>query len=81
EENRVNGFAGCNNFMGGFEIKEGNRLMLKQMASTMMACENMETEISFLRTLEQVDNYTIKDGVLSLNKAKMSPLLIFKMAQ
>ncbi|MTF39032.1 copper resistance protein NlpE N-terminal domain-containing protein [Cyanobacterium aponinum UTEX 3221] len=81
EENRVNGFAGCNNFMGGFELKEGNRLTLKQMASTMMACENMETEISFLRTLEQVDNYTIKDGVLSLNKAKMSPLLVFTMAQ
>jgi len=40
----------------------------------------LDTEISFLRTLEKVDNYTIQDGILSLNKAKMSPLLRFKIA-
>lgn len=80
EENRVSGFGGCNNFMGGFEVKTGNRISFKQMASTMMACENLDTEISFLRTLEKVDNYTIQDGILSLNKAKMSPLLRLKIA-
>lgn len=81
EENRVNGFAGCNNFMGGFELKEGKRISFKQMASTMMACENLDTEVSFMRTLEQVDNYTISDGILSLNKARMSPLLRFKIVE
>lgn len=80
EENRVNGFGGCNNFMGGFELKEGNRISFKQMASTMMACENLDTELSFMRNLEQADNYTISEGILSLNKAKMSPLLRFKIA-
>ncbi|NCO73960.1 MAG: META domain-containing protein [Cyanobacteria bacterium] len=77
QKNRVNGFSGCNNFMGGFEIKEGNRITLTQMASTMMACENMEMEMTFLQTLQQVDNYAMKDNVLSLNRAKMSPLLKF----
>lgn len=78
QKNRVNGFAGCNNFMGGFEVKEGNRIKLSQMASTMMACDNLDVEGQFMTTLQQVDNYTIKDGILSLNKAKMSPLLKFK---
>ncbi|BAQ60760.1 lipoprotein [Geminocystis sp. NIES-3708] len=77
EKNRVNGFGGCNNFMGGFEMKEGNRIKFEQMASTMMACENMEMEANFMQTLQQVDNYTIKDNVLSLNRARMAPLLKF----
>lgn len=77
ENKRVNGFGGCNNFMGGFEMKEGNRISFSQMASTMMACENMEMEASFMQTLQQVDNFAMKDNVLSLNKAKMSPLLKF----
>ncbi|MBL1211508.1 copper resistance protein NlpE N-terminal domain-containing protein [Geminocystis sp. GBBB08] len=77
EKNRVNGFSGCNNFMGGIEIKEGNRLKFEQMASTMMACENMEIESTFLQTLQQVDNYGMKDNVLSLNRGKMAPLLKF----
>jgi copper homeostasis protein (lipoprotein) len=77
EKNKVNGFGGCNNFMGGFEMKEGNIIKFEQMASTMMACENMGMEATFMQTLQQVDNYTMKDNVLSLNRAKMAPLLRF----
>ncbi|MGI0481782.1 copper resistance protein NlpE N-terminal domain-containing protein [Geminocystis sp. CENA526] len=77
ENKRVNGFAGCNNFMGSFEMKEGNMISFSPMASTMMACENMEMETTFMQTLQQVDNYAMKDNVLSLNRAKMSPLLKF----
>ncbi|BAQ66497.1 copper resistance protein NlpE N-terminal domain-containing protein [Geminocystis sp. NIES-3709] len=77
DNNRVNGFGGCNNFMGGFEMKEGNRINFEQMASTMMACENIEMETTFMETLQQIDNYTMKDNVLSLNRAKMAPLLKF----
>lgn len=77
EKKRVNGFGGCNNFMGGFEIKQGNRISFSPMASTMMACENMEMEANFMKTLQQVDNFTIQDNVLSLHKARMSPLLKF----
>ncbi|WP_017294935.1 copper resistance protein NlpE N-terminal domain-containing protein [Geminocystis herdmanii] len=77
ENKRVNGFGGCNNFMGGFEMKEGNVISFAPLASTMMACENMEMEANFMQTLQQVDNFAMKDNVLSLNKAKMSPLLKF----
>lgn len=77
ENKRVNGFGGCNNFMGGFEIKEGNVISFAPLASTMMACENMEMEANFMQTLQQVDNFALKDNVLSLHKAKMSPLLKF----
>lgn len=77
ENNRVNGFGGCNNFMGGFELKEGNRISLTQMASTMMACENMENEMEFMKMLQEADNYSLNDNVLILNRAKMAPLLKF----
>ncbi len=77
ENNKVNGFAGCNNFMGGFEMKEGNKIKFEQMASTMMACENMEMETTFMETLQQVDNYAMKDNVLTLNHENMTPLLKF----
>jgi heat shock protein HslJ len=77
ENKRVNGFGGCNNFMGSFEMEEGNRISFAPLASTMMACENMEMEGSFMQTLQQVDNFAMKDNVLSLHKAKMSPLLKF----
>jgi heat shock protein HslJ len=78
DEKRVNGNSGCNTFLGGYELMEGNRIKMDQLASTMMACPNMETEVKFLDILKKVDNYTIADGILSLNKAKMAPLARFQ---
>ena len=78
EKNRVQGFGGCNLLMGSYELKEGGRIRFSKMASTMMACPQMEEEQTLFRILEEVDHYTIKEGVLSLNKARMAPLARFK---
>lgn len=77
ENNTVNGFGGCNNFMGGFKVMEGKTLKFDPMASTMMACENMTMETTFMQTLSKVDSYAMKDNMLTLNDAKMTPLLKF----
>jgi len=78
KDNRLQGFAGCNTMMGTYEVKEGNLIRIKKIASTRMACDDMTTEAVFLKVLEQLDNYTISGNVLSLNKAKMAPLARFE---
>ena len=77
---RVAGHDSCNRLTGSYELREGNRISFGQgMAATMMACPDMQTPQAFNEVLNKVDNYTIADGVLSLNKARMAPLARFKM--
>jgi heat shock protein HslJ len=78
EGTRVHGNAGCNSFMGGYTLQEGNRLSFSQLAGTMMACPDMEKEQQFMKLLGTVDNYAIKGNALSLHKARMAPLARFE---
>lgn len=76
--NRLQGFAGCNNIMGSYEVKNEFSITFSGVASTLMACPDMKTEDTLKKILEQVDNYTIKGNNLSLNRAKMAPLARFE---
>ena len=79
EDNRVNGYSGCNTFMGTYKIEAGNRISFSQMGVTRMACPDSEiNEAQILSVFETADNFTIYDGILSLNKARMAPLAQFK---
>ena len=79
EDNRVNGYAGCNTFMGTYKLEEGNRISFSQMGVTRMACPDAKiNEADVLSVFETADNFTISDGKLALNKAKRSPLAEFK---
>jgi len=80
-DNRVNGHGGCNTLSGTYEIdRTASRIKFSQMASTMMACLNMEVENNLKRALEMADNYSLSaDGkYLSLNRARMAPLARFE---
>lgn len=77
-DNRVQGNGGCNGFFGSFEINEGNRIKFQQLASTMMACENLDIENELMKVLEMADNYSLNGENLSLNKARMAPLAKFE---
>jgi len=77
ETSSVSGFAGCNQYSGTYELLPGNRLRFSQMSSTLMACADMSMESEFHQLLTTIDNYTIRDGTLFLNRAKMAPLLEF----
>ena len=68
EGNRVHGFAGCNNFNGGYEIGEG-KLSFGNLASTMMACPEMELEDRFYALLQAVETFDIEAGWLILSGA------------
>jgi heat shock protein HslJ len=77
-DNRLQGFAGCNNIMGSYELKNELSITFSGVASTLMACPDMKTEDALKKVLEQADNYTIKGNTLSLNKARMAPLAKFE---
>jgi len=77
--NRFSGNASCNNIFGTYELKEGNRISFGMVGSTMMACPDMATETAFLEILKTVDNYSVADSTLSFTKARMAPLMRFKL--
>lgn len=78
ENQRINGYSGCNSFMGTYTIDAHNRISFSKLASTRMACPDPEiNEAEILRFFETADNFTIADGKLSLNKARMAPLAVF----
>lgn len=79
---RVTGNAWCNRFFGTYELTAGNRVRFgPNIGSTMRACPDLEREREFLDMLARVDNYSIGDGTLSLNRARMAPLARFRSAE
>jgi len=77
EAMRVHGNGSCNTFNGTYELQEGYRIKFSKIASTMMACPDLTIEQQLFKVLETADNYTIADGILSLNKARMASLAKF----
>lgn len=75
--NRVTGNGGCNQFFGEYELREGNLIRFSRLASTLMACPNLDEERSYMNALETADNYTLNSDTLLLNKARMTPLARF----
>jgi len=76
--NKVTGFAGCNGFMGTYELKGPGQIKFNGIASTKMSCPDIDTEMSFLEALGTADNFTINGTQLSLNRARMAPLARFQ---
>jgi heat shock protein HslJ len=78
-DNKVVGFAGCNSIFGTYTLEAGNRIRFSQMATTLMACPDVNiNEAEFLKVFELADNYTINDDVLSLNVGRRAPLAVFE---
>lgn len=79
EDNRVVGFAGCNNITGSYTLQEGNRIRFDKMATTLMMCPDVDVnESDFLKIFELADNYAINGDVLSLNVGRRAPLAVFE---
>lgn len=75
---RYSGKGGCNGVGGSFEIKQDiMRIKFNQGMSTMMACDDLETEQLFTKALLSADNYSVNGNTLTLNKARMAPLAKF----
>lgn len=76
----MNGFAGCNNFNGEYELIDGNRIKFSEnIAISMRMCPEIDkTEREFMRVFKQANNYTIHKDELFLNIGKRAPLAKFE---
>ncbi len=74
---RFAGNAGCNNFMGSYKLEKGNKIKFSKVASTLMACPDMETESAFKDVLEKADRYTVEGKEMTLF-AGATPLAKFE---
>lgn len=77
-DGRFHGYAGCNNFNGNYAMPKSFEISFSNIISTMMACPNMDLESILMKTLQEVNQYTIKGKILELKKAKMTPLAKFE---
>lgn len=80
-DGRVYGNSGCNRIMSALNLNEKpGKIEFKQMASTMMACPDMELEKNVLGALSQVKSYkkSGKDEILLCDDSKRPVALLKK---
>lgn len=68
QENTLSGNAGCNNYSSTFTLNN-QHLKFGAIASTKMACPSLEGESIFIKAIQNVSSFTIKEGTLSLFSA------------
>lgn len=80
EDNTVSGFAGCNQFSGGFSLEqEKSRIKFKNMISTLRACLDVKIdEAEFLEIFNRADRYSISGDILTLNIGRDAPIAVFE---
>ncbi len=75
EENKVNGFGGCNSFFGTYTHDE-SKLKFGPLAATRMFCaDEMDQESLFFKLLSAIESFTITGQVLHLNDDQGKPVL------
>lgn len=64
KEKLIHGNAGCNLMNGGFKTEEANALSITfpAVASTMMACPDMDTESKIMKALGEVKSFDVLSG-------------------
>ncbi len=80
ENNKLEAKAGCNMMSLDYEIKNELQLKVGDGMSTMMICPD-SIEDEFKEMLKRVDNLSVGNGVLTLNKARMAPLAKFELVR
>jgi copper homeostasis protein (lipoprotein) len=78
QDQRVKGFAGCNNFMGAYQL-EGPKITFSRVAGTMMACAgDMSVEQHIHEMLSRVIRWKISGETLQLTNDQGIPLATFE---
>jgi heat shock protein HslJ len=79
KDGRFSASAGCNTILGSYDLKEPFAISFKSnMASTMMACPNLEKEDNFKKVLSETNAYQLSGNKLSFSKNKMAPFARFE---
>ena len=66
EGSKIEGFGGCNNLFGGFELN-GDAIKFPNLASTKKYCEEVQpTETAFMSALRSTDHFKLDGSTLTL---------------
>lgn len=68
-DGKLQGNTGCNPINGMYVLEADRQIRFTKTVAGLAACSDVTYEAEFLNVLT-ADNYTIKNGVLSLNKGK-----------
>jgi len=74
---RINGMLGCNNFFGSY-IEENKNLSFSQIGSTRMMCQNITTENTFSKVLQETKTYKIDGETLHFYDKNAKEISRFK---
>lgn len=78
QNGRVYGYTGCNRLMGALTLSKPNKIELGQMASTLMACPDMENERLILNALASVKSLKCSGKTLELYGADKEPVMLLQ---
>lgn len=79
DDGSVGGSGGCNNYGGAYTLDD-TQLSVEELFSTLMACENMEQESTFLDLLHLATSYQINGSQLLLMNAEGELILGFRVS-
>lgn len=77
ENNKIEGSTGCNRFFGNISL-EGHKMSVQNVGATKMACNDMQTEIAFLKALKNVTHFEIEKDKLKLLSEDSKVLMYLK---
>jgi len=74
---RINGVLGCNNFFGSYQIDK-NTIDFFQIGTTKMMCQNIKTEDTFSKILQETKTYKIEGETLYFFDKNAKEISTFK---
>lgn len=75
-DSQVKGFSGCNNFFGAYTVEQDS-LRFGPLASTRMACPDLEQETLFLQALSKTTRFLIEGESLTFFNEEGAEILRF----
>ena len=78
DNNRLQGFGGCNLLFGSYSLGAEHSVEFPMVASTKRACPNLDLEDEFLKMLAEVKSYAVEEGVLLLYDKAHQPIATFE---
>lgn len=78
DDNRLAGVGSCNRLMGDYTLGEKQALSFGAVASTRMACPDMQGETAFMQLFESVARYDMDGPMLLLLDAQDNLLAVFQ---
>ncbi|SIS47557.1 Heat shock protein HslJ [Zobellia uliginosa] len=80
KEGRLEAKMNCNVLSKSYRITDQFKITIDQGISTMMACPD-HLEAEFNKALDMADNIAVGNGTMTINKARMAPLVSLKLVE